>query len=49
MAKGMKEAYGIRCKIPLVELASSGGSGVRKKAAKVLAQLEFINEISAYY
>lgn len=49
MAKGMKEAYGIRCRIPLVELASYGDPSVKKKATKVLAQLEFIHDISTYY
>ncbi|OAE25985.1 hypothetical protein AXG93_1712s1650 [Marchantia polymorpha subsp. ruderalis] len=49
VAKGMKEVYGNRSRIPLVDLATFGSHSIKKSAAKVLAQLEFIHEVSTYY
>ncbi|KAJ7296078.1 hypothetical protein O6H91_Y146100 [Diphasiastrum complanatum] len=48
-AKGMKEHYASKAKIPLVGLAAANNQSLKKKAAKVLAQLEMIQESSSYF
>lgn len=49
MVNKMKDFYGSRARIPLVELAVNGNNVLRKQAAKVLAQLEAIHEASSYF
>ncbi|KAL2652992.1 hypothetical protein R1flu_021120 [Riccia fluitans] len=48
-ADEMAEMYGSRSRIPLVDLATSGSNSIKKRAARVLGELQFIHEISTYY
>eukprot|EP00249_Psilotum_nudum_P020562 c27758_g1_i3 orf=1199-4219(+) len=45
----IREHYGALARIPLVDLATHGNYSVRKKAARVLAQLQVIQEASTYF
>ncbi|XP_057817724.2 U-box domain-containing protein 43 [Cryptomeria japonica] len=49
--KEIVEAYGSKARIPLVDLTTQthGNGTLRRKAAKVLAQLEVIQETSTYF
>lgn len=48
-ARGMRDVYGGRARMPLVDLATHGSKSVRPQAAHVLAQLGVIQEASTYF